>query len=122
MDEAKSNTSSAVEHLIARGMRRQGIPSLRKLEELCDVSGGYFQHLVDGGIHSPRDETLQRLAHVLGQRVEEYRAALLADHHELPAPVYYFSARLGVPVDPQAAELGMQVVEELVRRNRQAGD
>lgn len=42
---------------------------------------------------------------MLGQRVEEYRAALLADHHEPSAPVYYFSARLGMPVDPEAAWL-----------------
>lgn len=102
-------------------MQRQGIPSLRKLEEICETSTGYLQHLSEGHVHHPREAVLRRLAHVLGQRVEEYRAALLADHQELPAPVYYFSARLGVPVDPKAADLGMRVVEELVRRSPRGG-
>jgi hypothetical protein len=77
---------------------------------------GYFQHLAEGHIRNPKEETLRRLAHVLGQWVEEYRAALLADHHELPAPIQYFSAHLGEQVDPQAAELAMELLEELVRR------
>src|SRR5215472_16601452 len=99
-----------VADLINRGIKRQGIPSWRKLEELCEVSQGYLAHLADGDVRSPKAETLRRLAHVLGQRVEEYRAALLADRHELPAPVHYFSAHLGEPVDAQAAELTMELL------------
>src|SRR5260370_21950961 len=103
--------------LIARGMSRQGIPSGHKLAELCEVSHGFLTHLVDGHMQSPKEETLRRLAHVLGQRVEEYRAWLLADRRELPAPVYYFSAHLGKPVDAEAADLTMKLLEELVRRS-----
>ncbi len=114
------HTDHEVAQLITRGMRRKGIPSWRKLEELCDVSYGYLQHLAEGGIRSPKEETLRRLAHILGQRVEEYRAALLADHHELPAPVYYFSAHLGEPVDGQDAELAMELLKKLVRRKSQS--
>jgi len=99
-------------------MRRQGIPSVRKLEELCDVSYGYLQHLTEGHIRNPKEETLRRLAHVLGQRVEDYRAALLADRHELPAPVHYFSAHLGQEVDPRDADLAMELLQELVRRKK----
>jgi transcriptional regulator with XRE-family HTH domain len=97
-------------------MQRQGIPSWHKLEELCEVSHGYLAHLVEGHIQNPKEETLRRLAHLLGQRVEEYRAALLADRQELPAPVYYFSAHLGESVDERDAELVMQLLEELVKR------
>src|SRR5262249_46233905 len=112
----KRESINKVAQLIAHGMRRKGIPSWRKLEELYDVSYGYLLHLAEGHIRSPKEETLRRLAHVLGQRVEEYRAALLADRHELPAPVYYFSAHLGEPVDQRAAQLTMELLEELVRR------
>lgn len=118
----RRQSPSGVAQLITRGMQRQGIPSWRKLEELCDVSYGYFQHLAEGHIRNPKEETLRRLAHLLGQRVEEYRAALLADRHELPAPVYYFGARLGKQVDQRAAELAMELLEELVRRSSQDGD
>ena len=89
MASDKRQAPSGVAQLIIRGMQRKGIPSWRKLEELCEVSYGYLQHLAEGHIRSPKEETLRRLAHLLGQRAEEYRAALLADHHELPAPVYY---------------------------------
>src|SRR6266536_2025286 len=116
MPADRRESINKVASLIAQGMKRKGIPSWRKLEELCDVSYGYLQHLAEGHIRSPKEETLRRLAHVLGQRVEEYRAALLADRHELPAPVYYFSAHLGQPVDARAADLTMQLLEELVRR------
>jgi transcriptional regulator with XRE-family HTH domain len=113
---AEKRESTKVAELIKRGMKRQGIPSWRKLEELCEVSQGYLAHLADGDVRSPKEETLRRLAHVLGQRVEEYRAALLADRHELPAPVYYFSAHLGKPVDTRAADLTMELLQELVGR------
>jgi transcriptional regulator with XRE-family HTH domain len=103
-------------------MRRQGIPSWRKLEELCEVSYGYLQHLAEGDIRSPKEETLRRLAQVLGQRVEDYRAALLVDHHELPAPVHYFSAHLGREVDQRDADLAMELLEELVRRSSKRND
>jgi hypothetical protein len=108
--------TTQIGQLIAAGMRRQGIPSWHKLEELCEVSHGYLAHLIEGHIQNPKEETLRRLAHVLGQRVEEYRAVLLADRHELPTPVYYFSAHLGESVDERAAELVMQLLEELVKR------
>src|SRR5260370_41416899 len=91
--------------LIARGMSRQGIPSWHKLEELCEVSHGYLTHLVDGHIQSPKEETLRRLAHVLGQRVEEYRALLLADRRELRAARHYFRDPLRKAVDAEAAAL-----------------
>lgn len=117
MTSVKRQHSTKLGELIARGMKRQGVPSFHKLEELCEVSHGYLTHLVDGHIQSPKEETLRRLAHVLGQRVEEYRALLLADRQELPAPVYYFSAHLGKPVDEEAADLTMKLLEELVRRN-----
>lgn len=120
MASGKRRARTGVAQLMYRGMQRQGIPSRAKLEELCEVSDGYFQHLAEGDIRSPKEETLRRLAHVLGQRVEEYRAALLADRNELPAPVYYFSAHLGKPVDPRAAELAMELVQELVRRSSKA--
>jgi transcriptional regulator with XRE-family HTH domain len=116
----KRRIDREVAQLITRGMRQQGIPSWRKLEQLCDVSYGYLQHLAEGGIRSPKEETLRRLAHILGQRVEEYRAALLADRHELPAPVYYFSAHLGEPVDDQDAEIAMELLQKLVHRRSQA--
>jgi transcriptional regulator with XRE-family HTH domain len=116
MASDKRQAPSGVAQLINQGMQRHGIPSWRKLEELCEVSYGYLQHLAEGHIRNPKEETLRRLAHVLGQRVEEYRAALLADHHELPAPVHYFSAHLGEQVDARAAELAMELLEELVRR------
>jgi transcriptional regulator with XRE-family HTH domain len=108
--------TTQIGQLIAEGMQRQGIPSWHKLEELCEVSHGYLAHLVEGHIQNPKEETLRRLAHLLGQRVEEYRAALLADRQELPAPVYYFSAHLGESVDERDAKLVMQLLEELVKR------
>ena len=116
MASDKRQAPSGVTQLIIRGMQRQGIPSWRKLEELCDVSYGYLQHLSEGHIGHPKEETLRRLAHLLGQRVEEYRAALLADRNELPDPVYYFSAHLGQPVQQRDADLAMDLLEELVRR------
>jgi hypothetical protein len=54
---------------------------------------------------------------VLGQRVEEYKAAILIDRKELPAPVFYFSAHLGQSVDDRAADLAMELLQELVRRS-----
>jgi len=117
MTPGRRQPKTKIGQLIDQGMRRQGIPSWHKLEELCDVSQGYISaHLIEGRIQSPKEETLRRLAHVLGQRVEEYRAALLADRNELPAPVYYFSAHLGESVDERAAELVMELLEELARR------
>ncbi len=119
MASDKRQPGTKVAQLIARGMRRKGIPSWNKLEDLCDISHGYLMHLAEGHIRSPREEILRRLAHMLGQRVEEYRAAILIDRHELPTPVYYFSAHLGEPVDARAAQLTMELLEELVRRRSQ---
>jgi hypothetical protein len=114
-------TSTEVAQLITRGIEHKGIPSWHKLEEVCDMSHGYLQHLAEGGIRSPKEETLRRLVHILSQRVEEYRAALLADRHELPEPVYYFSAHLGQEVDQRDAELAMEVLKRLVD-HRAEGD
>lgn len=119
MASDRRQPGTKVAQLITRGMRRKGIPSWHNLEELCEISHGYLQHLAEGHIRSPKEEILRRLAHMLGQRVEEYRAAILIDRHELPTPVYYFSAHLGEPVDPRAAELTMELLEELVRRRSQ---
>jgi hypothetical protein len=119
MASDRQQSNRKVEQLIAHGMRRKGIPSWNKLEDLCELSHGYIMHLIDGHIRSPREEILRRLAHVLGQRVEDYRAAILIDRNELPTPVYYFSAHLGEPVDARAADLTMELLEELVRRKSQ---
>ena len=118
MSPGSRQPDTQIGQLIAQGMRRQGIPSWHKLEELCEVSHGYLAHLIDGHIQKPKEETLRRLAYVLGQRVEEYRAVLLADRHELPMPIYYFTAHLGESVDERATELVMQLLEELVKRNK----
>jgi hypothetical protein len=122
VDSASSHQSVKVGHLIFSGMRQQGIPSQAKLEEICELSRGYLIHLIDGHIRRPKEEILQRLAHTLGQRVEEYRVALLADHHELPDPALYFSTQLGKPVDARAAELAMEVVRELANRTVRADE
>jgi hypothetical protein len=45
-----------------------------------------------------------------------YLAHLIEDRHELPTPVYYFSAHLGQSVDETAAELVMELLKELVKR------
>jgi len=122
MASVNSYSSAKVAQLLADGMRQQGIPTRAKLEEICDLAQGYLQHLVEGHIRHPRNEILERLAHALGQHVETYRAALLADHNELPEPALYFSTKLGVLVDSRAAELGMEVVRELVSRSQRANE
>jgi hypothetical protein len=119
MTSANSHGSEKVAQLVADGMREQGIPSRVKLEEICDMSYGYLQHLIEGHIRHPKAEILERLAHTLSQPVEAYQAALLADRHELPAPALYFSMQLGTPVDARAAELAMEVVKELISRTQQ---
>jgi hypothetical protein len=115
MAPRKRREPTKISQLIDQGLLRQGIPSRRKLEELCGLSQGYIAHLIDGRIQHPPEDVLRRLALTLGQRVEEYRLALMADRHELPTPVYYFSAHLGQPVDEQTADAVMSLLENLMR-------
>jgi len=115
MAPRKRRKPTNISQLIDQGLARHGVPSRRKLEELCGLSQGYIAHLIDGRIQHPPEDVLRCLAHTLGQRVEEYRLALMADHHELPAPVYYFGAHLGRPVDEQTADAVMRLLEDLMR-------
>jgi hypothetical protein len=115
MAPRKRRKPTNISQLIDQGLRAHGISSRRKLEELCGLSQGYIAHLIDGRIQHPPDEVLHRVAHTLGQRAEEYRLALMTDRNELPAPVYYFSAHLGRPVDEQTAGVVMHLLEDLMR-------
>jgi transcriptional regulator with XRE-family HTH domain len=79
---------SRIGQLIKEGMRRQGIAHVRKLEEICNLSQGYLGHVLSGDIERHSENVLRRIANALGQRVEEYRLAVMVDRDELPAPVY----------------------------------
>ncbi len=94
MASDKRQHTSGVAELIIRGMQRQGIPSWRKLEELCGVSYGYLQHLSQTQRRDPnptcgcrRGSLISSLIHVRVPRFTTGRSrapSRAGDHHGQP--------------------------------------
>jgi len=103
--------------LIERGLRSSA-RTVRQLAEECGVAHSYITKLKQGKVRRPSGELLSRIARVLGQDVDEYRLALLADHGELPRWGKVLSNEIGVGLTRADEEAIAQFVEALRKSRR----
>lgn len=118
MARAYEAPRTQVGNLIDRGLRQTGIRDQSKLAERCGVDSSYIVKLKQGKVRYPREDILLCLAVTLGQDIEDYRTAILADSGELPDWCRVLENQEGVRLSSEDAESVRRYVRALLHQRR----
>jgi transcriptional regulator with XRE-family HTH domain len=118
MSRPHDTPATRVGELIDRGLRATGLSNQDKLAEICGVSPSYIVKLKKGRIRNPNDELLDRLAQTLGQRVEQYRAAVFADQGRLPTLASTIEIQEGVHLSAETEQELDELVRQFINQHR----
>ncbi len=114
------NTSHSHTHigaLIDRGLAAKEM-SLRVLAGYCGVAASYLTRLKQGKVRHPREDVLVCMARTLGQEIEDYRIALLADHGDLPSWGKVLGTELGIRLSTEDEQAITQFVKAMLKARR----
>jgi transcriptional regulator with XRE-family HTH domain len=103
--------------LIDKGLNATGL-NLRGLAEDCAVDPATLTRLRQGEMKYPNEDDLERIAHRLGQDLDDYRLALLADRGELPSWGKVLGNELGIRLSTEDERAIRQFVEAMLKHRR----
>ncbi|MET7395961.1 helix-turn-helix transcriptional regulator [Dactylosporangium sp. NPDC005572] len=111
------NSHTNLGELIDAGLRRTNL-SLRGLAEQCGVDPSTLTRLRHGEMRKPDEDMLRRIARHLGQDIEDYHVALLADRGQLPRWGKVLGTELGIRLSNDDEQAITQFVEAMLKHRR----
>jgi len=107
--------STRLGKLIDQGLRRSNLFDQSSLAVHCGVDKSYLAKVRLGRIAHPNESVLFAISLALGQDIEEYRSAVLADNGMLPRWERVLGSQLA---DQEGVRLSSENVEDIARYAR----